>query len=130
MPRYPNYRVRRRAPVSPVGTARTVAPTFGSRSSPVHSCREKGDEDRSLPPDEGTSPVNVRFADRERPAGRVGRVYALETGVVAEGSSAIVPIPLGFAESTYPIDPRMMIEKTLITRSRRAIAVASGRPIP
>ena len=31
MPRYPNYRVRRRAPVSPVGTADTLTTTISGR---------------------------------------------------------------------------------------------------
>jgi hypothetical protein len=34
------------------------------------------------------------------------------------------PSPLGFDDHAYAIDPNTMIEKTLITRSSSAIAVA------
>jgi hypothetical protein len=38
--------------------------------------------------------------------------------------------PAGFDDTRYAIEPRTMIEKTLMTRSRSAIAVASGSETP
>lgn len=74
--------------------------------------------------------------DRGRPGpgprpptpGGARRGYA-EAGVAA-GASGMRPSPRGFGERTYAIEPKTMIEKTLITRSRSAIAVASASGTP
>jgi len=44
--------------------------------------------------------------------------------------SWIRPIPGGFGETMYAIEPRTMTEKTVMTRSSRAMAVASGSYTP
>ena len=40
------------------------------------------------------------------------------------------PIPRGIGETTYVIAPNTMIESTLMTQSRMAIAVASASGMP